>query len=167
MPSDYQQRLQPTPTPTLAVRYLAAAGDFLISILAVILIATSFSAKKYPEAYLFPRILAVVLLLLCAAQLVIVARGSEVAEDIAAIFADLKNTLPLVGLIIVYILLAEWLGFYISAALAYFAVALVGGGRYDFQQITITAAIALGVTTGLYVLFSLLLQVQSPRGLLF
>ena len=164
MPSDSRQPTHSLPTP-LSQRCLAAVGDILVTVFAVVLLAASFLAK-YPEAYLFPRILAVILALLCVFQLVMVARGTDTIDNITEVIGSMKNMLPIIGMIIVYVALAEWLGFYLSAALAYFAVALVGGGSYDSRHIAKTAVVALGVTVGLYILFSLLLQVQSPRGLL-
>ena len=78
-----------------------------------------------------------------------------------------KLTLPLinkiapgVAVIVAYLLLAEDVGFYLSAALAFFALSFLYGKK---RRLLSAAAVTVMVIAVLYLMFSIALKVQVPR----
>ena len=95
----------------------SSGGDFFALLFALLTVYASFSAGE-PEAYVFPRLVSVLMLIFC---------GLNFVYRVMANFAgEPKLTLPLinkiapgVAVIVAYLLLAEDVGFYLSAALAF------------------------------------------------
>jgi len=74
----------------------------------------------------------------------------------------------LFGLIVVYFALMESLGFYVSAFLFFLAVAFIlGRAELTKRRAGFRILGSAIFVTVLYVLFNLILVVQTPRGLLF
>lgn len=149
----------------MRARWAAVCGDVLLTALAAALAGLSFAGDGAP--YLFPRILAVLLLLLCLLQIANVLRGGDDSVNLAQIAGELRRALPAVAVVVVYIALAETLGFYLAALPAYLSFVLVGGTGCSLRQVAAAALAALLFTAVLYGLFSVLLYVQTPRGILF
>ncbi len=131
-------------------------------------IVTWLSFTQEPaEAFLFPRIIAVVFMALAVWNFVRAATGlARVGRGIVR--EDAVNLLP--GLIVMLVLVfwaAKALGFYVSSTIAFFAVytfydpAPLASAK-DWLKRIITTALFMGV---IYGLFAMVLQVQTPRGL--
>ena len=76
--------------------------------------------------------------------------------------------LTMFGLVVVYIALMERVGFYFSAFLFFVAVTTVFGGTIkDIRKFTFRIALPVLFTGVLYLLFNVLLKVQTPNGMLF
>lgn len=72
------------------------------------------------------------------------------------------------GLIVVYFAIMERIGFYLSAFLFFIAVTtLFGGAAKRATKAVSRVGLPLVFTGILYLLFSVLLKVQTPRGMLF
>jgi len=139
---------------------------FIILGLAAIVTWLSFTQEP-AEAFLFPRIIAVVFMVLAVWNFIRAATGlAKVGRGIEK--QDAINLMP--GLIVMLVLVfwaAKALGFYVSSTLAFFAVyslydpAPLASTRDWLKRAVITAAFMAVI----YALFSLVLQVQTPRGL--
>ena len=72
------------------------------------------------------------------------------------------------GLIVFYFIIMERIGFYLSAFLFFIAVtSLFGGALKSAAKTASRLALPVVFTGVLYLLFNVLLKVQTPRGLLF
>ncbi|MFK7892396.1 MAG: tripartite tricarboxylate transporter TctB family protein [Granulosicoccus sp.] len=140
----------------------------LILLLAGIVAWLSFT-REPADAFLFPRLISSVMLLLAAWNFIRAMTGlARVGEGIS--MATLKAILPgiLIMLLLVF-LAAKTLGFYVASTMAFFSLFSL----YDpAPHSAVTSWLKrLGVTLGfmlvIYALFSLLLKVQTPRGLFF
>ncbi len=139
-----------------------------IIVLGLAAIVAWFSFTEEPaDAFLFPRIISVFFLGLAIWNFARAALGlARVGEGISREMA--MNIVP--GLIIAMALVfiaAESLGFYVSSTIAFFLVYTIydpsrlADGRAWMRRI-ITTVLFMAV---IYGLFSLLLQVQTPRGM--
>lgn len=116
------------------------------------------------ESGMFPRIVAAVTLLLCLMQL---AANLHAFALVAKAPAE-KSVRPATGFIkasvslIAYVVLIFILGYYVATILyLLFAIYLFG-----FQKKLPLALIVAGMITGIYLLFTLLLRVGLPTGLI-
>lgn len=164
-------------------------GDWGLLVFAASLVVVSFGVKD-SVPYLFPQIIAVTMLLLCVLHIAgIISRGlggsggsgnsGGIAGGLSAVlpFASLNwqtvaRPLPAFLVIFIYALIAERLGFYITAGLAFCTIVLVGGGgggtnKVSRRNVAVAAGLAVVAVLVLYGLFSLLLRVQTPKGILF
>ena len=118
------------------------------------------------ETYLFPRIIAVVLALLAVALFVANSTSKEDNRESSGYFSEVWPGLA-IGL--VFLLVMEDLGFYVSSFFAFLAIVLLYGGRAiaDVKALAIKTAVALGFMTILYLLFWYGLNVRTPTGILF
>lgn len=118
------------------------------------------------ETYLFPRIIAVVLAILAVALFVANSTSKEDNRESSGYFAEVWPGLA-IGL--VFLLVMEDLGFYVSSFFAFLAIVLLYGGRAiaDVKALAIKTAVALGFMTILYLLFWYGLNVRTPTGILF
>jgi hypothetical protein len=139
----------------------------LVALIAAILFAFASFYDTDAETYLFPRIIAVVLAILSLTLFVSDWAESE-TEDRSRAF--LRHVWPglLIGL--VYLLVMESLGFYLSSWLAFLAVILAYGGEQPILQpktVLTKAAVSAGFMVILYLLFWNGLNVRTPTGILF
>lgn len=121
------------------------------------------------DTYLFPRIIAVALALLSAILLISnLGTGKQtVVENSAAInFRDIWPGL-LIGL--VFFLLLETLGFYMSSFLAFLSILLLYGKRkaMDIEAMTLKIIVSLAFMIILFLLFWSGLHVRTPTGWFF
>ena len=154
-------------TGPVAERWQQALSAGLLVLLALWVAYVSFDVRD-PEPYLFPRLISVALL--CLASLAFLRAlqgrnrtGAGIGRDAAIGIA------PGLAVMAVYVFLAaEALGFYLASALAFLAVyALYDPGSHRAPQVWARRlTVTLGFTALLYAVFALLLQVQTPRGLL-
>ena len=134
----------------------AFAGDLAVLAFAVAAAAASFSAEP-ADAYHFPRLSSFLLLVFCALNAAVNFRR-RIAPPLPLSLC--RRLLPGAAMIAVYIALAEWAGFYISSA-AVFALLAYYYGK-NRRPLAVFAA-TMCVTAGLYLLFGVLLQVQTPE----
>ena len=121
------------------------------------------------ESFLFPRVISVVFILLAAWNLARALLGlAKVGRGIG--IAEARNILPGLIVMIVYVFwLAKALGFYASSTIVFFTLyslydAVPLSSLKDWvKRIVVTAAFM----SIIYMLFSLLLEVQTPRGMFF
>ena len=140
------------------------AGDAIVLLFAMLTVWASFAVDE-PDAYAFPQLLSLLLLLFAGINM---ARKSSRTALAAApppplSAALLAKIMPATAVIVVYLAVAEALGFYFSAFFAFALLSFLygGGDKSDVRNAVLVAAAFVAV---LYALFSLLLGVQLPRG---
>ena len=140
------------------------------SAVSALIVAGIFAFLSYygtdAETYLFPRIIAVVLALLAVALFITNSTSRDDNRGASGYFADVWPGLA-VGL--VFLLVMENLGFYVSSFIAFLAILLVYGERplRDVRALITKSAVALGFMVILYLLFWIGLKVRTPTGILF
>lgn len=132
-------------------------GDICLAIFAIVTLYASFTASP-AEAYIFPRLSAVLLTLFCAANLGL--RFHRPPSPPLTI-PTLRKIAPGVAVMVVYAGLAETVGFYPSSTVAAFALMWIYGGESRRIGVSLAAtALLLGLV---YLLFGVLLRVQVPE----
>jgi len=139
-------------------------------VLLLALIVTWLSYTREPaDAFLFPRLISSVMVLLAIWNVIRAAAGlARVGEGLSG--KTLSNIAPGVGVMLLLVYVgAKALGFYVASFLAYLCVY----SMYDpashrdvkswLRRLWVTALFMAVI----YVLFSLLLKVQTPRGVFF
>ncbi len=153
---------------TTASRYQHLIPAIIVLGLAGIVAWFSFTEEP-AEAFLFPRIISVFFLGLALWNFARAALGlARVGEGVSRETA--MNIVPglIIALAFVFIA-AESLGFYVSATIAFFLIYTIydpsrlADGRAWIRRI-VTTLLFMAV---MYGLFSMLLQVQTPRGMFF
>ena len=146
-------------------------------VLSSIIAYASLTAES--EAYHFPKLLSIVLILASIASLIEVFRQSDSEQLIRITSAQIKDFLPGFIVILLLINVAEDVGFYLSSWI--FCIVVIG---YYFHQIqknlaetetpkSVLYQIIMPVVFStififlMYMLFSVALRVQTPLGLLF
>ncbi len=139
-----------------------------IFLLACVVTWLSFTEQP-AEAFLFPRVISVVFITLAIWNLIRAVGGmSKVGQGIP--LATVKNLAP--GLIVMLAFVffgAKHLGFYLGSTLAFFAIysfydpASWSSGKDWMKRIFVTGAFMAVI----YALFAMVLQVHTPRGILF
>ncbi len=138
----------------------ARLGDLLSLALAIALCAAAWLGGE-GEAYLFPRLISAAMLAiaLAVAATTLLSRSGE-AEAI-----DWSLISPALVIGAAYLAALEWLGFYASSALAFFAIGLLySAGERRAATVARCALITLAFVAALYLVFNLGLRVQTPRG---
>ena len=142
-------------------RYFAVrGGDWLALAFAILAVAASFRGAP-AEAYAFPRLLSILLLIFCAAAALSRAESASAPLDAATI----KKIAPGLFVVVVYIAAAETVGFYASAGAAFFALAFLYGRKP--RRVWVVFAVSCAIMAALFGLFGLLLRAQTPRGFFF
>lgn len=119
------------------------------------------------EAFLFPRLIAVVMLTLATWNFIRAARGVSRVGDGLSLKSMLTIAPGIVVLGVYVFFAAEYLGFYVSSTIAFFLLFSLYDPASHTQlrswvrRIIITALFMLVI----YALFALLLKVQTPRGI--
>jgi hypothetical protein len=138
-----------------------------IILAAVIGIYASLSLFEEPGAAIFPRVVLIAMAILSALLLirsVIVGR----AGTTSAMEFRFRPFLICFVLIVIYFFLLEWIGFYVASFLFFLAVTFVFGlSEISLRKgalRVVSSAVFMGV---LYFLFTTLLKVQIPKGVLF
>ena len=163
----------------LIIALILSAGSFALYV--------SLSLMEEPAAASFPRVVIIIMgllgLMLFIQTIMIKQRGDRpVLQDNRV--ADQKKEAPkdpgavkrfpfgtVVGcflLIVVYLVVMEKVGFYLSAFLFFVAATFILGRKdLTLQKSVVRIGIAFIFTAVLFVLFNKLLVVQTPKGLLF
>jgi hypothetical protein len=120
------------------------------------------------EAYLFPRVIAAVMVVLAGAMLVY--EWGTGADRVRKIVEPVPwlTILPALAVFLAYLLLAERLGFYSTSSLAFFVlISIYSPATVSVSRTIRHLAITAAFIGALYVVFAVLLRVMTPRGLLF
>ena len=131
--------------------------------LSILLVVASFSGG-HSEAYLFPRIITSIMLVLSLLLLIQHFYGKN--HPIKTI--NIAKLAPFFILIIIFILLGENLGFYLCASLMFLTICyFYYPERKDMKKILFFLLICAVFMTAIYFLFTFLLKVQVPRFFLY
>jgi len=145
--------------------------QFILPALAVLLLAATVAflsfTREPAEAFLFPRLVSVAMLLLAAWNFIRAARGvSRVGSGVS--LNTLLTILPGLAVLLIYIFFAaKTLGFYVSSLITFFVLFSLydpdshSNWRTWLKRIVISVAFMMVI----YALFTLLLKVQTPRGM--
>ena len=131
--------------------------------LSILLAVASFSGGN-SEAYLFPRIITSIMLVL--SLLLLIQHFYEKNHPIKKI--NIAKLAPFFILIIIFILLGENLGFYLCASLMFLTICyFYYPEKKDMKKILFFLLIGAAFMMAIYFLFTFLLKVQVPRFFLF
>ena len=120
-----------------------------------------------PEIYLFPRILAVIMVALALIQLFKASREeAEPSRETAGETIQWTVLFPGLAITLVFVLSIETIGFYTGSFLAFLCIVLFYGKRKwtDPGALLYKSLIGLGLMLVLYGLFWKLLYVHTPEG---
>ena len=131
--------------------------------LSILLVVASFSGG-HSEAYLFPRIITSIMLVLSLLLLIQHFYGKNHPKKTI----NIAKLAPFFILIIIFVLLGENLGFYLCASLMFLTICyFYYPERKDMKKILFFLLICALFMTAIYFLFTFLLKVQVPRFFLF
>lgn len=154
----------------------------LVVISGVIALYLSLPLIEMPRAAVFPRVVILIMGFLALALLLQnllirrkvqkemvrnpkIDQGNQ-AQDPGSIF-PWKKVISCFGLILLYFIVMESLGFYVSAFLFFLVIVLfLGEEKMTLKKAGGRVGVAFLFTAVLYVLFAVILLVQTPRGIL-
>lgn len=149
---------------TLRIQHLIPALSVLL--LAATVAYLSFT-REPAESFLFPRLVSVVMLGLAIWNFLRAATGlSRVGGGIS--FGMIKTIAPGLIVMVIYVFFAaKYLGFYVSSLIAFFLLfSLYDPATHkDVRTWAKRVVISVLFMLVIYALFTLLLKVQTPRGL--
>ena len=135
-----------------------SSGDVLAFVFALVAASASFAGDD-PTAYAFPRLVSTLMLIFCGANLIRRALAGFAGEP-ALTMRLARKIAPGGAVIVVYVLFAQDVGFYLSAILAFFALSFLYSDHRRLSSIGIATGSVVAV---LYLMFSVVLKVQVPR----
>ena len=145
-------------------RAAAILGDTLVLAIAIVITASAWLADS-PEAYTFPRLITGLFLLFAIANLI--RDAFFAAASVHGINTKLiKKIAPGGTIIATYIAVADIAGFYLSSCITYATLSFVYEKTHNKRTLAKNLAVAVTATILLYLVFALILKVQTPRGLL-
>lgn len=136
----------------------ASGGDVFAFCFALVAASASFAGDD-PAAYAFPQLVSALMLIFCGANLVRRALAGFAGEPVLTMQL-IRKIAPGGAVIVVYVLFAQDVGFYLSAILAFFALSFLYSDHRRLSSIAIAAGAVVAV---LYLMFSVVLKVQVPR----
>ena len=139
----------------------------VFSLTATVVFVTACFRDTDPEIYLFPRILAVIMVALGLIQLFKASREKAEPPTIPAEAAiQWKALFPGLAITFVFVLSIETIGFYAGSFLAFLCIVLFYGKRKlnDPKALLYKSLIGLGLMLVLYGLFWKLVYVRTPEG---
>lgn len=146
----------------MAARLIAAA-----CILLGALLYWAALGSDTPKAYIFPQALALAMAALGVAMLVTELRSAGKAEP-AVRAIPWARLWPGMLVLVVYMALAERIGFYVSAWLAFVSIAILYAPAVDrLATAKRSVPISIAFLAVLYLVFWTLLRVQLPSGFAF
>lgn len=121
------------------------------------------------EVYLFPRIAAVLIALLAAMHLISLWRQNALFAVGSAHIFNWQRLLPAIGIMLLYLVSLEFIGFYTSSVLAFLVICLLYGKRaaHHPRAFAFKLAVSGGFMAILYAVFWVMLHVRTPTGWLF
>ncbi|MEJ2344482.1 MAG: tripartite tricarboxylate transporter TctB family protein [Gammaproteobacteria bacterium] len=145
-------------------RRLTAIGAIALSIF----LYWAAASAEDQAAYLFPKVIAASMLVLAVAILIREWAPRVGADAAAVVSVPWVRLWPIFAIFVLYLLAAQQLGFYATSLLAFIAIGVVySPSESSFGDIKRCVPISLVFLAVLYLVFVVLLQVQTPRGLLF
>ena len=134
----------------------------LVLILSILLAYASFSGGT-SEAYIFPKLLSTVMIILSFLSLVLYfyKKNEKITE------VDIKKLSIYLGSLLLFLVLGELLGFYFLAVLIFLIICYVYSEKKNKKSIFYNFLITLCFMIFIYFLFAILLKVQAPRFFLF
>ena len=131
--------------------------------LSILLVVASFSGG-HSEAYLFPRIITSIMLVLSLLLLIQHFYGKNHPKKTI----NIAKLAPFFILIIIFVLLGENLGFYLCASLMFLTICyFYYPEKKDMKKILFFLLIGAAFMMAIYFLFTFLLKVQVPRFFLY
>jgi hypothetical protein len=124
-------------------------------------------AVEDPQPYLFPQLIAVLMVVLAALSLLRAVRGGN-RTGAGVSGAQFLRIAPLLAMMLLYIfVLAPKLGYYLGATIAFFAIYTLYDPNPHVKPKTwlVRTAVTAGFIAVIYTVFALGLRVQTPRGL--
>lgn len=142
---------------------LVASACLVVSVLLLF----AGSGHEYKDAYVFPNLMAVVMIVFSVVMM-ITADSERISGEAPVLSVPWVKLWPAFAVFIVYMLVAQPLGFFSSSFIAFAGIGII----YSRQERLVPAVrncvpIGLAFLAVLYALFVLLLQVQLPRGFIF
>ena len=134
----------------------------LVLILSILLAYASFSGGT-SEAYIFPKLLSTVMIILSFLSLVLYFYNKN--EKITEV--DIKKLSIYLGSLLLFLVFGELLGFYFLAVLIFLIICYVYSEKKNKKSIFYNFLITLCFMIFIYFLFDFLLKVQTPRFFLF
>jgi len=131
-------------------------------ILSILLAYASFSGGS-SEAYLFPKLLSSVMIILSTFSVIIYFYNKS--EKIAEI--DIKKLSIYLCSLVLFLIFGELLGFYFLAVLIFLTTCFFYSDKKNKKSIFYNFLITLFFMLFVYFLFAILLKVQAPRFFLF
>ena len=127
--------------------------------LSILLVVASFSGG-HSEAYLFPRIITSIMLVLSLLLLIQHFYGKNHPKKTI----NIAKLAPFFILIIIFVLLGENLGFYLCASLMFLTICyFYYPEKKDMKKVLFFLLIGAAFMMAIYFLFTFLLKVQVPR----
>ena len=130
----------------------------LVLILSILLAYASFSGGT-SEAYIFPKLLSTVMIILSFLSLVLYFYNKN--EKITEV--DIKKLSIYLGSLLLFLVFGELLGFYFLAVLIFLIICYVYSEKKNKKTIFYNFLITLCFMIFIYFLFTTLLKVQVPR----
>ena len=137
------------------------------AVVALIALVTSFYNTD-PEVYLFPRIAAVIIAILAAALVIKVIKSNSALKVESERLFKWKTLFPGLAVGLIYLLLMETIGFYVTSFFAYFSICVLYGkcDMTDRKRGIFKLVVSTIFMIVLFLLFWNLLHVRTPTGLL-
>lgn len=141
----------------------------LTSIGAILLAITLYTLSASPEnqeAYLFPKIITLAMTIIAVAMLVFEWTTSKEGRDGLVGHVPWGKLSPALAIFLIYMLIAEYLGFFTSSLLAFAALGVIYTSARTYSAgFKRCLPISIVFMAALYALFVLLLHVQLPTGI--
>ena len=134
----------------------------LVLILSILLAYASFSGGT-SEAYIFPKLLSTVMIILSFLSLVLYLYNKN--EKITEV--DIKKLSIYLSSLLLFLVFGELLGFYFLAVLIFLIICYVYSEKKNKKSIFYNFLITICFMTSIYLLFAILLKLQAPRFFLF
>ena len=134
----------------------------LVLILSILLAYASYSGGT-SEAYIFPKLLSTVMIILSFLSLVLYFYN----KNVKITEVDIKKLSLYLGSLLLFLVFGELLGVYFLAVLIFFIICYVYSEKKNKKSIFYNFLITLCFMIFIYFLFAILLKVQAPRFFLF
>ncbi len=143
--------------------------DFWASVIGLAVASLFTMASFYktdPEVYLFPRIIAIFLVFLALIQCALAYKRFSSTDASRQVTIAWKGLFPGLAVTVIYVLVLETIGFYVSAFFAFLLIVSVYGKRAVMHKkaLILKCGFGLILVCVLYFLFWSLLNVRTPTG---
>ncbi len=145
---------------------IASGGTILV---VAITVAWLSYTREPASAFLFPRLISIVFLVLSCWNFLRAVLGLARVGDGLDVTSAIHITPGLLAMLVYIFWLAEFLGFYVASTLTFFTLLTLydSGNRRQLSNWTKRILITTLFMTIMYALFAFVLKVQLPSGLFF